>query len=134
MNHSEGPWELRARVHADMFFAVFDQEGRLVVNLGDGGLGIVKQTGNGYMIAASPEMYEYIKEKALGGDVEAAGILEKADGRYESKCAVCHKVFERRQLRDHDKFLNWPLCDPCCQKVDEADRAMSAAKVVKVTL
>lgn len=75
MIRSPGPWSLGPRVHANMHFSVFDANGSLVVNLGDGGKGIVEQRGNGYAIAAVMDLL-----KAAEKAEEALARLNTTDG------------------------------------------------------
>lgn len=61
MNHTPGPWEIKPRIHAEMFAAIMGADGHLVVNLGDGGNGIERQTANAQLIAAAPELLGALK-------------------------------------------------------------------------
>lgn len=47
---TQGPWWVGPRLHFDMFASVHGADGQLIVNLGDGGNGIEKQTANGFLI------------------------------------------------------------------------------------
>lgn len=51
-----GPWRTGPRLHYNMFASVFGADGHLIVNLGDGGNGIARQTANGNLIAAAPTL------------------------------------------------------------------------------
>lgn len=57
---SPGPWKTGPRLHYDMFASVFGADGHLIVNLGDGGNGIGRQTANGKLIAAAPTLAEKV--------------------------------------------------------------------------
>ncbi len=47
---SGGPWLKMGRLHYDMFNSIFGSDGHLIVNFGDGGNGIDKQTANADLI------------------------------------------------------------------------------------
>lgn len=55
-----GPWGVGPRLHHEMFASVFGADGQLIVNLGDGGNGIARQTANGKLIAAAPTLAEKV--------------------------------------------------------------------------
>lgn len=48
-------------------------------------------------------------------------------------CKVCKKPFHEQELRDHPKFPEFPLCADCLKKVDEADKALSGVKTIRVS-
>lgn len=47
---TQGPWGVGPRLPEDMFASVHGADGHLIVNLGDGGNGIEKQTANAFLI------------------------------------------------------------------------------------
>lgn len=56
MNHSPGPWKMGPRIHHEMFASIFGADGQLIVNLGDGGNGIERQTANAELIVKAPDL------------------------------------------------------------------------------
>lgn len=64
-DYTPGPWTVGPRLHEEMFLSVMGADGHLIVNMGDGGNGIARQTANGRLISAAPEMYETLKEIEL---------------------------------------------------------------------
>jgi len=92
-SHTPGPWEIKPRVHAEMFAAIMGADGHLVVNLGDGGNGIEQQTANGHLIAAAPDLLAALEvllgriETRFLGEVEkreadqARAAIAKAKGK-----------------------------------------------------
>lgn len=62
MIRSPGPWQVGPRVHEKMHYAVFDANGSLVVNLGDGWKGIAEQRGNAFAIGAVMDLLKAAQE------------------------------------------------------------------------
>lgn len=93
MNHTPGPWKICPRIHNEMFASVFGADGQLIVNLGDGGNGIERQTANAHLIAAAPEMYAALKTFLNAGvfmdcgklgatwNMDVIKLLEKCEGK-----------------------------------------------------
>jgi hypothetical protein len=85
--YTPGPWTTGPRLHADMFLSIMGADGQLIVNMGDGGNGIARQTANGRLISAAPEMYGALK--AVERWIVDVGIpfpeavVRKAIARYE---------------------------------------------------
>lgn len=61
MPYTPGPWKIVPRLHAEMHAAVIGAEGRLVVNLGDGGNGLAEQCANAHLIVTAPELLDALK-------------------------------------------------------------------------
>lgn len=67
MSYTPGPWVVGRRLHEEMFASIMGADGHLIVNLGDGGNGIERQTANGYLIAAAPDLLEALKAALEAG-------------------------------------------------------------------
>ena len=109
MIRSPGPWSLGPRLHEKMICAVFDANGGLVVNLGDGGKGLVEQTGNAFAIAAVMDLLKAAQEAqevlavvavtgrcAEGG--EQRGNLEHAEVALEKLEAAIKKATTETEI------------------------------------
>ena len=83
MKHTPGPWIIEPRVHAEMFASVMGSDGHLIVNLGDGGNGIERQTANAALIAMAPEMAEFLSRMRC--NYKAPEVANEVCGH----CIVC---------------------------------------------
>lgn len=82
MQHTPGPWKIGPRIHAEMFASIFGADGQLIVNLGDGGNGIERQTANARLIAAAPELLEALKGiTKMCNELAVLGYVHKDSGK-----------------------------------------------------
>lgn len=87
-----GPWMIGPRLHHGMFSSIFGSDGHLIVNLGDGGNGIARQTANANLIVAAPALAQKVHQLQA----------EVADWQMQYGCL---KVQEQAALKERDAAL-----------------------------
>lgn len=87
-----GPWRIGPRLHYEMFASIFGSDGHLIVNLGDGGNGIARQTANANLIVAAPTLAQKVHQ------------LEAEVAHWKTQYG-CLKVQEQAALKERDAAL-----------------------------
>ena len=71
-NHTPGPW----KYNVDSTNRIMTTDNSVVAATYGGFLGHIEQAANTRLIAAAPEMYEYVVRRASAGDLDAQALTK----------------------------------------------------------